>query len=308
MRRTVYLKLITLIFFQAFSILLLSSQLYAEKIVAIVNRDTITKKELNDFKAFMYFQFAREAGEDEAAKKTEALEPDLLAKLIEDRLILQEAKKENIQIDPRRIKDRVDEIKKRYPSELAFQSELLKQGLSQADIENKIQDQMLMYMMIEQKVRSKIVVRPDEITGFYNLNKDKFNTPEAKELEAYIFDNKVDATLFSYNIRAGKKLEELAARYPFTVEKLKTSANEELKKEIADVVSSLGLNQYSEQVKIDQKFYVFRLVNIIPPNQQSLAQVQDKINAFLFEKKMQEDAAKWVAELKKNSYIKILKD
>jgi parvulin-like peptidyl-prolyl isomerase len=163
-------------------------------------------------------------------------------------------------------------------------------------------------MVIEQKVRSKIVIRPEEVTEFYNTNKNKFNTPEVKELEAYIFDNKIDATLFSYNIRAGKKLEELAARYPFVRERLKTSSNEELKKEIMDVVSGLGLNQYSDQVKIDQKYYVFRLVNITPSNQQSLAQVQDRINAFLFEKKMQEDAAKWVSELKKQSYIKILKD
>jgi len=36
----------------------------------------------------------------------------------------------------------------------------------QADLENKISEQMLMYNFVEQKVRSKVIVRPDEITSF----------------------------------------------------------------------------------------------------------------------------------------------
>ncbi len=280
----------------------------ANKIIAIVNRDTITQKELDDFLAFMYIQFAREAGEEEAQKKVEGMKSDLLGKLIEDKLILQEAKKGKIEVDSSRIKARIAQIKKEYPSDVAFQADLLKQGLSQADIENKIREQLLTLAVIERKIRSRIVVRPEEVTAFYEENKAKFLSPEIREMEAYIFNNKIDATLFSYNSRLGKKIEELAARYPFVLQVLKTSSSDELKNEIRQVVSGLSYAEFSEAVKIDDKYYVFRLAAITPPKQESLFDVQDRIYAYLFETKMQKELAKWLGELKEQSYIKILKN
>lgn len=280
----------------------------ANKIIAIVNRDTITEKELSDFTAFMRIQFSKEFGEDEAEKKLASLKNELLNRLIDDRLVLQEAKKAKIEIESGRIKARLAEIKKRYKSDLAFQSDLLRQGLSQADVENKMKEQMLMYAVIEREIRSKIQIRPDDVTSFYNKNADKFLSPGVRELDVFIFDNRNNAALFSYNLRIGKKVEDLATRYSFTFEQLKASTRDELKKEISDAVFKLGPNQVSEPVPVDKKFYVFRLVNIVLPKQQALLEAQDSIYAYLFDQRMQEEMTKWLGELKKQSYIKILKN
>lgn len=285
-----------------------SPALAGHKIVAIVNRDTITEKELSDFAAFMRIQLAKDMGEDEADKKIVSIKADLLNKLIDDRLILQEAKKEKIEVDAGRIKARLADIRKKYSSDLAFQADLFRQGLSQADVENKIKEQMQTYAIIEREVRSKIVVHPEEVTDFYTKEKEKFLTPGLRELDEFIFDNRNYASLFSYNLRIGKKVEELATRYPFVFEQIKASTREELRKEISEAVFKLGISQVSEPVKIDDKYYVFRLTNIVLPKQLSLTEAQDSIYAYLFEQKMQEEMARWLAELKKQSYIKILKN
>lgn len=278
------------------------------KIVAIVNRDTITEKELNDFTAFMRIQLARDMGDSQADKKIALMKNDLLNKLIEDRLILQEAKKIKIEIDPARIKVRLADIRKKYSSDIAFQSDLLRQGLSQGDIESKIKEQMLTFAVIEREVRSKITIRPDNVTDFYNTSKEKFLTPGVRDLDEFIFDNKNYASLFSYNLRIGKKVEDLAIRYPFVFEQVKASTREELKKEISEVVFKLGISQVSDPVLIDGKYYVFRLSNIVLPKQLSLTEAQDSIYAYLFEQRMQEEITKWLGELKEQSYIKILKN
>ena len=64
-----------------------------DKIVAVVNKEVITQKDLTDFMNFMRLQLSREFSGEVLEKKLSSLETDLLDRLIEDRLVLQEAKR-----------------------------------------------------------------------------------------------------------------------------------------------------------------------------------------------------------------------
>lgn len=281
-------------------------QAYAQdKIIAVVNNEVITQKDLNDFINFMGMQLSREYKGRDLENKIESMKKDLLDKLIEDRIILQESKKNNIAVDESRIKARINEIKKRYGTDQEFQNDLGRQGMSQADLEKKIREQFLMYNIIEQKIRSKIIVRPDEVTSFYNENKKELVTPEEKQLDAITLENLDQATSFSYNLKRGERLEDLAMRYPITINKLNYNEGVELRKEIESTVKNLAITEVSDPVKLDDKYCVFRLNTIIPPKQLSLSEAQEKIHEFLFNSKMQEELAKWLDELKSKSYIKI---
>jgi len=283
--------------------------LFAEdKVVAVVNNEIITQKDLFDFLSFIRMQYSREFKGAALEEKMRAMKQDSLQRLIEDRLILQQAKNDKIIIEPSRIKARIDEIKKKYSSEAEFEQDLSAQGLVQADLENKIRDQMLMYTVVEQKVRSKIMIRPDEITSFYNQNKQQFLKPEERQLTVIILQDDSVGKAVSYNLRLGQKLEDLAGKYPFTTDKLSAYKGEDLRKEIEDTVFKLGIGEVSDPVKIDQQYYIFKLDNIVDSQQLNLAQAQDKIQVYLFDKKLQEQLAKWLDELKKQSYIKITGD
>ena len=307
MKRMINLKFIPLVFFLSACCLLPAVYpIYAQdQIVAVVNNEIVTQKDLNDFLNFMSMQLSRQYKDKALEDKINSIKSDLLNRLIEDRLILQEAKKENVEVDSNRVKAKINEIKKQYHSDTEFQEELMKQGLTQADIENKIREQFLMFSIVERKVRSKISIKPDEVTEFYEKNKKDFNSGEERDLEAYSLENEDLAQSFSYSLRTGKKPEDLATRYPFTVNSLNVRKGDELRSEIEEVVFKLGLNETSGPIKIDDKYYVFRLVEIIPPQELTLAQVQNKISTFLFERKMQEEFTRWLDDLKKQSYIKI---
>jgi len=279
-----------------------------DKIIAIVNDDVITQKDLNDFMNFMRIQLSGEYAGRELEEKIQIMKVDLLNKLIEDRLILQEAKKNNTNIDENRVKAKVNEIKSRYPQEAEFQNALTRQGLVQADIEAKIREQLLMYYIVEQKVREKIIVRPQEVTAFYNTNKNELASHEERELSVITLENENLAKTFADNLKKGEKLEDLAAKYPITLNQLKVLQGEELRKEIEHTVFNLKIGEISNPVKIDDKYYIFKLNNINPPKQLNLSEAQDEINAFLFDRKFQEELKKWLDELKKESYIKILQN
>jgi parvulin-like peptidyl-prolyl isomerase len=283
-------------------------ELFAQdKIVAIVNKDVITQKDFNDLLNFMCVQLSTEYKGKQLETKIQSMKLDLLDKLIEDRLILQEAKKNNIKIDQGRVKARIEEIKKHYESDREFQDALAKQGLVQADIESKIKEQLLMYTIIDAKIRNKIIVNPGEVTDFYQENREKFKLPEEREFESITIDNENLAPQVYDSLRKGEDFQGVVERYSLAVNKFNTQG-EQLRKDIEEKIFKLQIGEISTPIKIEDSYYIFKLNNIIPCRQQNLSEAQDNIYIFLFNKKMEEGLAKWLDELKKHAYIKILQN
>ncbi|MFC1805273.1 peptidyl-prolyl cis-trans isomerase [Candidatus Omnitrophota bacterium] len=279
-----------------------------EAIVAIVNEDIITGKDLNDFFNFMRMQFSQEYQGKELEEKIQSMKLDLIDKLIEDRLILQQAKKSGLFIEEAKVSARIAQVRSRYASDADFQAALQAQGLVQADIEGKIRDQMLMFDMIEARVRARIKVKPSEVNDFYAAHKEEFNIPEQKEFKAVGTDDKAAAEGIFERAKGGGDFEAIAQDYSLSTNTMRTSGKEELREDIEKVILELEIGQVSAPVKIDDVYYVFKLVGLISPRQESIAEAQPKINAYLLELKMQEELARWLDEVKKESYIKVFQD
>ncbi|MDD4939081.1 MAG: SurA N-terminal domain-containing protein [Candidatus Omnitrophica bacterium] len=288
--------------------LLIRGSLAQDKIVAIVNKDVITQKDLNDFINFMRVQLSVQYQGRELENKIQSMKLDLLDKLIEDRLILQEAKKENIRIDPQRVESRIEEIKKHYGSDVEFQRNVAKQGLVRADIEKKIREQMLMYAVVDSKIRNRIIIKPSEVTDFYRQHTNEFILNEQREFESMSTDSLSLAEEITDRLKKGESMEGIAKTYSLPVNKFTCSTNGELRQDIEEAVFKIKLGEVCQPLKIGDNYYVLKLNNIIFPRQQNLAEVQDKIYMLLFEERMQSDLEKWLDELRKNSYVKLAQD
>ena len=284
------------------------NSLAQDKIIAIVDKDVITQKDLNDFINFMHVQLSTQYQGGQLESKIQSMKFDLLDKLIEDRLILQEAKKDNIGIEPDRIKAKINEIKKHYGSDSEFQNVLAEQGLVQADIEAKIKEQSLMYAVIDREIRSKIIIKPVEVTNFYQQNLKKFILPEQREFESVTVDNESKAFEVFDKLKSGQELQDVANRYSLAINKFSSARDGQLREDIEDTVFKMNTGQISAPLKIEDNYYIFKLNNIIPPRQQNLSEAQKDIYDMLFNKKMQEALTKWLDELKRHSYIKILQN
>ena len=263
-----------------------------DKIIAVVNNAAITQKELDDFLTFMRLQLSGEQ--------------DLLNKLIEDKLILQEARRSNVTIEDSLIKARMMQIKKRYRDDEEFQRSLAAQGLTEADIEEKIRDQAAMYRVIEQEVKSTVSVSPSEVTDFYSANIDEFRFPQERSLEYLKVKDENVAREIDGRVKKGQDLALVAKELGLTLNSLSVSSKEELKPKLKEVVLKLNKGETSEPILIEDYYYILKLLEIIPARQQNLSEVQDAIHKFLFEEKMQKKLTSWLEGLKKNSYINII--
>jgi parvulin-like peptidyl-prolyl isomerase len=255
----------------------------------------------------MRMQLSTEYKEKEVEGKIQSMKLDLLDRLIEDRLILQEAKRSKIKIDENRIKARIDEIKKNYTSDREFQNALARQGLVQADIESRIREQLLMHTIVEIKIKNKIIINPAEVTAFYEENREEFNLPEEREFESITVDNEDLAKEIYDKLRDGQDFQELAKNYSLAVNKSSTREGK-LKDVVEAQIFKLHIGEYSSPIKIGDNHYIFKLDNIIPSRQQNLSEAQDNIYTFLFNKKMDAELALWLEDLKKHSYIRILQN
>ena len=292
-----------------------------DKIVAVVNNDIITQKDLNDFINFMRMQLSQEFSPEELEGKIQSMRFDLIDKLIEDRLILQEAKRilqeakknkdrlviSQLDVDQGRIKARINEMKMRYGSEATFQAAIIQQGLTQADIESRIGEQLLMRNIIELKIRYKIVIKPAEATDFYQKNLEKFKTAEVREVTLITADSEKSADEIFSELKQAQDMDAVAGKYALKTERLNFRQNKELRKDVEEAIFKLGIGQISTPIKANDKFYIFRLDNIVMSRQEGLAEVQDRIYAFLMDAKMQQGLVDWLDELREKSYIKIIK-
>ncbi|MCX5705129.1 MAG: peptidyl-prolyl cis-trans isomerase [Candidatus Omnitrophica bacterium] len=294
--------------------------LAAPKIIAVVNNDAITEKDLDDAFRIFRVQLSRQFEGKELEDKIKEMKKDLLERIIEGRLMfqegtqmLEEARKNKdayamfrLEIKSDQVKTKIKEMKKSYPSDVEFENDLKKEGITQADVESKIREQIMTDNVIDYWVRGQVKIRPDEVTDFYNKNSKDFDTGEDRELLVVTLENEDLAKSLSYNLRTGQKIEDLATRYSFNVNTLTANKNKgELRKDIEDVAFKLGLNEVTNPVKIEDKYYVFVLQNITPSRKLVLSEVQSKVYNYLYRIKMQEEMTKWLDELKKKAYIKI---
>jgi parvulin-like peptidyl-prolyl isomerase len=275
-----------------------------KKIIAVVNNEVITQKDLEDFTHFMRIQLSQQHQGKELEAKMQSMKLDLVDKLVEDRLILQEAKKSKFASDASQIKARLEEIKKRYGSNMGFQDAIAKQGLVEADIEERLKEQMCMYEFIQQKIKTKIIVKPDEVTEFFNTHREEFVVEPQREFESIASRSAQAAEEIRAQLNAGVTMQAVSERHGLNATSI-TASRQELKKEIADAVFSLKVDQASQPLRIEGAYYIFRLKQVIPSRSQEINEVQDAIYRMLFEVKFKEDLKKWLDEVKKNSYIKI---
>lgn len=282
-----------------------------EKILAVVDSEIITQKDLEGMINFWKLEMAQKLKPEEIESKLKQLRSDFLENLIADALILKEAKKyeqENKNqplVTDAEVKGRINQIKSKFPSERAFHQQLLNYGLTQSDLEKRTKNILLAQKIIDRKIKATVVVKPAEVTNYYQQHLSEFFLPQERTFEVMTFKDAKRAKAVYDELSQGKDFSEVATSYGVTVERI-ALFEEELKEDIREKVFSLKENEYSGPLTVSEdEIYIFRLIEIKPGRQLELSEVQEQINNYLYQQKVKEAIANWVEELKSKSYIKI---
>lgn len=285
-----------------------------DAILAIVNDDIITLKDFQDYVHSFYVQLKMEGrSEKEITAVMSELEQDGIKKLIEERLILSEANRIGLEVRAEIVDERLSEIKRSYKSEQKFIDALVANGATVSDLKKKLNDNFKIKYMIEEKVKSKIVVNPQEVTEYYKLHFEKFQVPESREVQSIYISAKPDketARLSAQNLlaelKAGADFAEKAKQHSEGPD-IGTVTRGQLRPEIENEIFKVSVGNISNVIESEQGFYIFKILENQPATIATLEEVKSTISQTIFQTKFQERFLKWIDELKKTAFIDIKK-
>ena len=295
-----------------------ASLVFAEtvnRIIAVVNDDVITEADVDDHLNSLLEQ--QDAGTN---PNPGDLRQAVLRRLIEQRLILQEAKREGIEVNTDEIAERLEEMKKRFDSEEAFQQELAASGLSKESLKEQIRDQLMMQRVIDKKVRSAIVVSPQEIAKELDTHPELAKSGDrvrASHLLVRVNEKRSEAHAralieqINRELAQGADFSQLAKRYSEDSHAAEGGmmgwvAQGELMPELDAALFSLKAGERSGPIQTRLGFHLVRAEERRTASVLSLMEANHTIYQQLYQKKFQDAFQRWLADLMQRAYMRML--
>lgn len=286
-----------------------------DKIIAVVNNEIITQSDVNRVLA------AIEVDSGELKEKLNEIKENIINQMVEEKLILCEAKRLDIKIDENTIDERIEEIKEKFPSEEEFEKALAAQELTLKNLRDRFCDQEIMKKAVEYFVKFEIKVDPIEIRQFYQSHKSQLLRPEKAHLKSILI--KVDSEQDRYKamhkakvvlgrLKKGESFEKISKIYSQAANaedggNLGFVERGQLIKEIDETVFVLEPGEFSDVIKINQGYRIFKLEEKKPEEPLSFSEAQDQIRQILYNRKFTQAFKKWIDKLKQDAYIVIEK-
>lgn len=286
-------------------IFFLGANAYAaqDKIVVVVNKDTITQSDADAYLKVVILQLSQHYTGNDLENKIKEEKEQLISRMTEDRIILQEAKKKGLTARPDKVKSRIEQLKANYGSEIEFEGSLKEKGLTLKDLEDKLNDQMIMREVIEREVRMKVVVSPEEVTKFYEKNKESlFLEPESRTLDSIYLEDESSLGKLVEDLGNGVDFKDAAQKHRCAYAR-DTMRRDELSPAIRESVFSLSANEVSKPIKTDKGIYIFKLLEVHQPRIKPLSEAHQGIFNYLFEEKFAAMMSEWLEDLKAKAYI-----
>jgi len=288
-----------------------------DKVIVVVNGETITQSELDMAYSGLSDKLEKKFKGEELAGKMEEAKQNILNRMVEEKLILSEAKRLKVEATDAQIDDKLKEVKSTFESDEKFDEALKEEGVSLDELEQRYADQIIVANLADIEVRKKIIISPSEVSGYYDTHKEDFKEPEQVRVKNILIkpdDNLTDAHARELAektlgfLKAGEDFGELALKYSKGPNAdrggdLGFVKKGQMLKEIDDAIFNLKAGEFSEAIKTQLGYHIFKVEEKIPEGIQEFSKVKDQIESRLFFEKGKERYAEWIKALKKNAYI-----
>ncbi|MFA6413197.1 MAG: peptidylprolyl isomerase [Syntrophales bacterium] len=294
-----------------------------DRIVAIVNDDVITLSELNNtFEPYMKRIDAQLAGKDKEKVVAEG-RTTILNRMIDNKLIEQEAKKSGIIIKDDEVMGVIrDMLKSRKMQMPDLLQALSKDGMTFDAYKQDLKEQLQRQQLVRREIRAKIVVTDDEIGEYYRQHRDEYEGREAIRIKQIILpvppgtDPAIRerarelAESILKRIKNGESFEALATQFsqgPATAAGGDIGFVEKgnMLPEVEKVALNLDIGGISPVIESPQGFYIIQVVDKRGAGLKPVAEVRQEIQRKLEEEKAAKKFDQWVADLRSKSLVDI---
>lgn len=289
-----------------------------ERILAVVNDEVVTEQDLQYVMAPVIAQYRTSYTGVEFERKASEARQEFLAKVIDDKLILSEAKRKQVIVDDAEVDEMMTDVRNKFPNRETFLGAIEEQGLTEKKLWNRFHDQIMTQKLVAFEVKSKISVSPGEVSEYYKAHMDEFQQGDRVNLRQILIRvgarSDEDARAFteelSQKLKNGASFEETAKSFSDGAE-AKEGGNMgwmergQFVGEIDEKVFALKDGEVTSPIKSTLGYHLFMVVERQKSSVKPIADVREDIQDKIFKDKMRARLGAWIDGLKKNAYISI---
>jgi peptidyl-prolyl cis-trans isomerase SurA len=142
---------------------------------AVVNGKEIKRDEVDKY----YRTRVNAEGPQPTPEEALSLKLNVLDELINNEILIERAKKLNLEASDGEVEDKFTEVKSPYTEE-EFQKRLKTGGLSTDDLKSDLRRQLSIQKLMNREVVAKIAITDQDISDYYKANQDQFNIAEPR--------------------------------------------------------------------------------------------------------------------------------
>lgn len=290
-----------------------------DRIVAVVNGEIITSSELQKAIDRTRPELSGPAGP--GLGRTDPTDPNVLGRLIDQKLQLQLARKRGITVEPDEIRMAIADVKRRnqIPSDAALDRVLENENSSLLQYTKEVQDQIMILKIINREVKASVVLSDADIRSYYREHPDRFMSPERFHLRQIILPvprPEMTETVYQTALGVVAQLEG-GAHFDGMVEKYSAETGvsdsgdlgrirkDHMLPEIRTAVEDLRPGEVSRPVKTSAGVHIFRLEEVTPAQPRALDEVENEIRSILFQERVADLYEKWLKDLRATAQVEI---
>jgi len=293
------------------------------RVVAIVNDEVVTLYELDTM-----IQLLTGAPSAQLKNRSEEIyiktRQKVLDDLVDQKIVLEKIKELKIEVTAKEVDQAIERVKAdNQLTQEDLLAELKEQGSNYESYRESIKEELERIQLINYEVKSKIILREEEIEKYYNTHKDEF-TSEGRVRLALIFLKQEDpadknearalyqkAQDILSMIKDGKNFANLARKFskgPGASEggDLGVFKMSELNPEMAEIIKDLSAGEVSKPIIRPYGIKIIKVEEKDGGGEKSLEQVRNAIQTILYRKELDKKYSAWIKELRKKAYIKII--
>jgi parvulin-like peptidyl-prolyl isomerase len=244
----------------------------------------------------------------------------VLQRLIQDRLLLQEAKKLGVSVSSEQVLRRLEEVRARFESEEAFAQSLRDSGISREQLKEKLRDQMTVRRLIDGKVRSTIVISPQDVARELQAHPELARAGDrvrGRHLLIRVYESRSEEKARSLieqlraQLAGGASFEELARQHSEDSHRedgggLGWVAPGQLMPELDAALFSLQPGELSLPIQSRLGFHLVKVEERRTAESLSVLEANTAVYQRLYQRRFQQEMSRWVEGLMRRAYIELI--
>jgi parvulin-like peptidyl-prolyl isomerase len=293
-----------------------------EKIAAVVGDSVVLASEVEEKAGPLLTDVNKMPDPDKRAARASALRREVLDRLIDDELILQQATELKLNVSSEQIDASIEEIKKQNNIDDDQLREALRaQGMSMATYRADLKRQLLRFRVLNIAVGSRVNVSDEEVKMYYERHLRGSANVQVRASHIFItIPDGADVATVNEKLALAKKVLERAKTEDFA--KLAREVSDDaatrseggdlgffgkdmLPKPIEELVFAMKPGEVRGPVRADRGFHVIKLVDRKTKDAKPLEDVKDDIRMQLRAKDMERQTKIYLTELRKKTLVDV---